>query len=152
MLNILIRSYQPADFERLTVLWRIAREQATPQFQREKGHFFYEDQDYFLNHILAENAVWVAEVDHTPVAFMAICEDFIDQLYVHPNFWRQGIGRALLEHARKLSPARLWLYTLQENAKARAFYRKNGFKAAAFGFSPAPENAPDVRYVWESGD
>lgn len=143
-----IRLYQPSDFERLTVIWRIARERATPQFQRTKGYFFYEDQAYFQHHILAENTVWVAVVQDQPVGFMAIQADFIDQLFIHPDYWRQGIGRALLAHARQMSPSGLWLYTLQENLNARVFYRKNGFRAVHFGFSSPPENEPDVKYAW----
>jgi GNAT superfamily N-acetyltransferase len=79
---------------------------------------------------------------------MAIKEDFIDHLYVHPDHWRKGLGLQLITHARSLSPKRLWLYTLQINTNARAFYEKNGFKPIEFGVSPAPENEPDVKYEW----
>jgi putative acetyltransferase len=149
--KILIRAYRPEDFDALTILWRIAREKSLPEFQRAKGHFFYEDQDYFRDHVLKENHVWVAEIDPRPVAFMAIRNDFIDHLYVHPDHQNRGIGRALLEHARQFSPEHLWLYTLQANVNARAFYEKYGFTAEKFGFSPPPENEPDVEYHWREG-
>ena len=32
--------------------------------------------------------------------------------------------------------------------RARAFYERRGFRAVAFGRSPAPENEPDVKYAW----
>ena len=83
-----------------------------------------------------------------PLGFMAIRDDFIDHLYIHPDHWRQGIGVQFLARARALSPRHLWLYTLQINTNARAFYEKNGFKAVEFGISPAPENEPDVKYDW----
>jgi len=143
-----IREYRPDDFDALTIVWRISREKFLPEFQREKGHFFYEDQNYFQNHILQNNQVWVVESEQRPVAFMAISKDFIDQLYIHPDYQRRGIGQALLDFARTLSPDHLWLYTLQVNVGARAFYEKNGFVAEKFGFSPPPENAPDVEYHW----
>jgi putative acetyltransferase len=147
-----IRSYQPADFDALIILWRIAREKSLPDFQVRKGYFFYEDMDYFREHILAENTVWVAEDERgRPVAFMAVKEDFIDHLYVHPAHWREGIGEQLLNFARTLSSRHLWLYALQVNLNARAFYEKNGFKAVAFGVSPAPESEPDVKYEWFKG-
>jgi GNAT superfamily N-acetyltransferase len=144
----LIREYRPDDFDAVTILWRISREKSLPEFQREKGHFFYEDQNYFQNHILQKNQVWVVESGQQPEAFMAMNKDFIDQLYVHPDFQRRGIGRALLGFARKLSPDHLWLYTLQMNVGARAFYEKNAFVAEKFGMSPPPENEPDVEYHW----
>ena len=143
-----IREYQAEYFDLVTILWRIAREKSLPEFQREKGHFFYEDRDYFRDHILVNNQVWVVVANNDPVAFMAINKDFIDHLYIHPDHQRRGMGKALLDFARRLSPDHLWLYTLQINLNARAFYEKNGFVAEKFGFSPPPENEPDVEYHW----
>ncbi|HEX5809520.1 MAG TPA: GNAT family N-acetyltransferase [Anaerolineales bacterium] len=144
-----IREYRPGDFDALVILWRISREKSLPQFfNNEKSHFFYEDLDYFRDHVLKENKVWVLEIEQRPVAFMAIKDDFIDHLYVHPDYQNRGIGKAFLQHARQLSPDHLWLYTLQANVNACAFYEKNGFVAEKFGFSPPPENEPDVEYHW----
>jgi ribosomal protein S18 acetylase RimI-like enzyme len=88
------------------------------------------------------------DIDNRPVAFMAMNQEFVDQLYIHPDFWRQGIGNALLKVAREQSPEHVWLYTLQVNVNARAFYEKNGFVAEKFGVSPPPESEPDVEYHW----
>ena len=148
MIDIVIREYRASDFDAVTILWRISREKSLPDFQQEKGHFFYEDRDYFKNHVLKDNKIWVAELDAQVVAFMAMNRDFVDQLYIHPDHWRQGIGQALLDVARERSPEHVWLYTLQINANARAFYEKNGFVAEKFGVSPPPESEPDVEYHW----
>ena len=125
--SFIIRDYRPEDFDAVTILWRVAREKSLPEFQRAKGHFFYEDQDYFRDHVLKENHVFVVEVDERPVAFMAMRDDFIDHLYVHPDYQNRGIGKDLLALARQRSPEHIWLYTLQINRNARAFYEKNGF-------------------------
>jgi ribosomal protein S18 acetylase RimI-like enzyme len=146
--TILIRDYRSEEFDALTILWRISREKSLPEFQRTKGHFFYEDQDYFRDHVLKEDRVFVAEMDGKPVAFMAMQGEFIDHLYVHPAYQNRGVGKALLDYARQLSPEHIWLYTLQINTNARAFYEKNGFHAEKFGMSPPPENEPDVEYHW----
>lgn len=143
-----IREYQTDDFDAVTQLWRRAREVALPEFQRTKGYSFEMDCAYFRDHLLPNHQVWVVEMDNLPVAFMAIKDDFIDHLYVAPGFWRMGIGRALLAHARMLSPQRLRLFTLQINVNARAFYEKNGFTVLKLGISPAPESEPDVEYIW----
>jgi len=146
--EIIIWEFRADDFDAVTVLWRIAREKSLPEFQREKGYFFFEDQNYFRDHVLKKNKVWVVEADSHPVAFMAMENDFIDQLYIHPEYQRRGIGKALLDFARRQSPDHVWLYTLQININARAFYEKNGFVAEKFGISPAPELEPDVEYHW----
>jgi len=148
--DFIIREYGDDDFDAVTILWRIAREKSMPEFQWTKGHFFYEDRDYFKNHIIKDNDIWVVEFDNHLVAFMAMAGDFIDQLYVHPDHWRRGIGFSLLQFARKRSPDHVWLYTLQVNVNARAFYEMNGFKAEKFGVSPAPESEPDVEYHWRA--
>ncbi len=147
-MNLIIRPYISDDYEAVTILWRRAREQAFPDFQRRKGHTFDEDQAYFRDVILVNNDVWIAEVDGAPAAFMAIAGDFIDQLYVAPDHQRLGLGKALLDHAKSLSPEHLRLYTLQINTNGRAFYEKNGFRVVKLGFSPAPESEPDVEYHW----
>ena len=146
--NFFIRDYRPEDFNAVTILWRISREKSLPEFQNAKGHFFYEDQDYFRDHILKENKVFVVESGQRPIAFMAIKDEFVDQLYVHPDYQNHGVGKALLDYARKLSPEHVWLYTLQINLNARAFYDKNGFIVEKYGISPPPESEPDVEYHW----
>lgn len=148
-MKIMPRLYIDDDFMSLVVLWRIAREKSAPDLQRRKGHFFYENVAYFRENILVENTVWVVDDEQAhPVAFMAINNDFIDQIFVHPDHWRQGIGEALIHFARTLSPQHLWLYTLQDNVNARTFYEKNGFVVTKLGISPPPENEPDVKYEW----
>jgi ribosomal protein S18 acetylase RimI-like enzyme len=150
--HFIIRDYRPEDFDAVTILWRVAREKSLPEFQRAKGHFFYEDRDYFRDHMLLENQVFVVESAEVPVAFMAMRAEFIDHLYVHPDFQNRGIGKMLLDYARQLSPGHVWLYTLQINMNARAFYEKNGFTAEKFGVSPPPESEPDVEYHWRNPD
>lgn len=146
--DFLIREYREEDFDAVTILWRVAREKLLPDGVTDTGHCFYEDQDYFCNQILKKNRVWVVELDRRPVAFMAMEDNFIDQLYVHPDYQRRRIGEALLAFARERSPEHLWLFTLQANVQARAFYEKNGFAAEKLGFSSPPENEPDVEYHW----
>jgi ribosomal protein S18 acetylase RimI-like enzyme len=147
-MSLILREYTPADFEAVTRVWRRALEDNFPEFMRTKGHTPEEDRAYFRDVILVRNRVWLAELDGQVCGFMAIQGDLIDHLYIDPDFQRRGIGKALLEHARSLSPDSLFLYTFQSNARGRAFYEKNGFRAVRFGVSPPPESEPDVEYRW----
>jgi len=146
--EFIIREYRREDFDAVTILWRISREKSLPEFQLEKGHFFFEDRDDFQKHIVKNNQIWVVESQNYPVGFMAMNNDFVDQLYIDPDYQRRGIGRSLLNLARERSPDHVWLYTLQVNVSAREFYEKHGFVAEKFGVSPPPESEPDVEYHW----
>ena len=46
-------------------------------------------------------------------------------LYVRSSWWGSGIGQALLDDVLAHRPATLWV--LEDNARARAFYARNGF-------------------------
>ena len=91
----LIREYRSEDFDAVTFLWRFAREKLLPEGVTDTGHCFYEDREYFRSQILKKDRIWVVEIDNRPAAFMAVENDFIDQLYVHPRYQRRGIGETL---------------------------------------------------------
>lgn len=144
----MIRPYRDGDFETVTSFWHEAMRVAMPELEARMGHTLQDAREYFRKTILVENQIWVYESEDIPVGYLGIRGEFIDRLYVDPLHHRRGIGQALLDKARSLSPNHLWLYTHQANRVARAFYEKNGFVAEKFGFSPAPENEPDVEYHW----
>lgn len=52
-------------------------------------------------------------------------------LFVHPDAWRAGVGRALTDAAvddlRAHGCDRVNLWVIEANARARAFYRRYGF-------------------------
>ena len=80
----------------------------------------------------------------------------LDQLYVHVDYQRNGIGGQFIKFAKEQSPSGLELYTFQLNTQAQAFYKKHGFVEKARGVAslndnPWAENAEqlaDVRFVW----
>jgi putative acetyltransferase len=144
----MIRPYREEDFELVVRFWFDAVQIAEPELVKRMKYEFQGAREFFKNVVVPENKIWVYELDQNPVGFIAMQNDFIDRLYVHPDFHRQGIGGALIEFARTLSPQHLWLYTDQANKMSRAFYEKHGFVAEKFGVSPPPESEPDVEYHW----
>ena|SRR5438105_10976386 len=78
--------------------------------------------------------VFVAEVAGSVTGFAAILprgdgNSELDALFVEPRVWRQGIGRALVEHAcsaaRSIGAGSIHVVG---NPHAEAFYRSCGFK------------------------
>jgi GNAT superfamily N-acetyltransferase len=83
-----------------------------------------------------------------PVGYIFLDEDQLDDLYVLPDWWRLGIGSALLATAKSLSPERLELSTFQQNMRARAFYEARGFREVGRTDGKNEEGVPDVQYEW----
>ena len=108
--------------------------------------------EIFRNVILKNCDVWIYESGGAIAGFIAMKDSYVDRLYIDPKFQRSGIGTALLEYAKKLSPRGLELHTHQQNQRACRFYEKHGFVAVKFGISPPPESLPDVEYHWRPGD
>ncbi len=87
--------------------------------------------------------------DRTVAGFLARDGSFIHALYVLRRWQGQGIGRALLEHA-KAQAASLVLQTFQANTAARQFYASQGFRVDGQGDgSQNDEGLPDLRLIWE---
>jgi len=99
--------------------------------------------------VMRRCGVWIARRGGRVVGFMALDGDDLDQLYVLPGHYRQGIGSRLLALAKQQSPGRLRLFTFQRNTRARAFYELHGFQAVDLNDgSRNEEREPDMRYEW----
>jgi GNAT superfamily N-acetyltransferase len=73
-------------------------------------------------------------------------------LYVTPQHWSTGVGRALtgavIDALRAAGYRRVVLWTLAENARARRFYVKAGFAPdGAINILPGLGNVEELRYV-----
>lgn len=79
---------------------------------------------------------WVAEVDGRLAGSLTLWdvvgEGEIANVAVHPDFWRQGVGRALvqtaLDKAAELGFARVMLEVRASNEAAQTLYRSFGFE------------------------
>jgi GNAT superfamily N-acetyltransferase len=94
---------------------------------------------------------WVASVNGKIAGILVMEGEEVDQLFLLPAMQRRGVGGLLLNHAKKLRPERLRLWTFQRNSPARRFYEKRGFVAIEFtDGSRNMEREPDVLYEWTS--
>jgi GNAT superfamily N-acetyltransferase len=104
--------------------------------------------DYVSGRLMSTNDVWVAEEDGKVVGYTAFNDDWVNQLYVHPDSQGRGVGPRLLAQAMADGqPKQLWAF--QQNARARKFYEDRGFVAVEFTDGAGnEEKTPDVRYEW----
>jgi GNAT superfamily N-acetyltransferase len=135
------------DVAEITGLYLAARSDALPYLPRL--HTDEQVQDWIIDTITRRCRVWVARHDDQVLGFLALDGDELDQLYLRPGHYRQGVGSRLLALAKRESPGRLRLYTFQRNTRARAFYEAHGFRIVELnGGSRNEEREPDVQYEW----
>jgi GNAT superfamily N-acetyltransferase len=103
---------------------------------------------YFATVVLPTLEVWVVEADSAIVALMVLRDDWIDHLYVDPDWIGCGLGSQLLTLAKTLRPSALHLWTFESNTRARRFYERHGFVAVDRTDGDNEEGAPDIRYRW----
>ena len=124
-----------------------ARAQAMPRLARP--HTDDETRKWFAGVVgNRRSAWWVARLAGRVVGYMVVDGERLDHLYVHPEAQGRGVGSALLNKARELSPRRIALATFQSNVRARAFYERHGFRVVGLTEGENEEAEPDVRYVW----
>ncbi|KIL78955.1 GNAT family N-acetyltransferase [Bacillus badius] len=142
--HIKVIDYQPEYAEQTVNMWRDSKEKAIGQ----KDMHSFENHIYFLNHLLPEqHQVELALIDEHVVGMIAYNTREINQLYIHVNYQKMGIGQLLLNKAKAQADGRLTLYTFEINENAQRFYEKNGFRIIAKGHENE-ENLPDIQYEW----
>jgi GNAT superfamily N-acetyltransferase len=77
---------------------------------------------------LFDGEVWVGCFGETIVGFVASAENEVTWLYVDPEYYRQGIGRALLRHAISRCGKRIHTTALKGNERALQLYLSEGFR------------------------
>ena len=105
---------------------------------------------YFATVVLPNREVWVVEMRQRIVALLVLENDWVDQLYVDPEWTGCGFGSQLIAVAKTRHPSGVNLWTFQSNVKARRFYERHGFRAIEVTDGDNEERAPDVRYRWSS--
>jgi len=136
------------ELEAVVRAWRRSRDANQPWLEARMSYAPAQDLAFFRDVIAEKCEVWLAARGGEVLGLLALHDGFVEQLYVDPPAWRQGVGRELIAHAMARFPAGLSLYTHQRNQRARAFYERLGFRPVAFGVSPSPECEPDVKYAW----
>jgi putative acetyltransferase len=133
MLTILIRPYKASDVASVISLFRRSvRGIAARDYDRLQIRAWAPDiiDEEKFGHRRESKATWVAEVEGRIGGFSDLAPDgHVDSLYVHPDFQRRGVARALLQYveqeARAIDLRRL--YT-EASITARPAFEAVGFR------------------------
>ena len=135
------------DVAEITDVYLAARMDALPYLRRL--HTDEQVRAWIADTVIRRCRVWVARRDGCVLGFLVLDGENLDQLYLRPDHYRQGIGSRLLALAKREAPRRLRLLTFQRNAHARAFYEAHGFRVVDFSDgSRNEEREPDAQYEW----
>ncbi|ATG46350.1 GNAT family N-acetyltransferase [Celeribacter ethanolicus] len=126
--HLTLRRFEAGDTMVLSHIWRAASERAHPFFSQEQ----LDQQQALVEQVYLPKAeTWVALRGAVPLGFIGLLPDaevaIIGGLFVAPEAQGQGIGRMLVDHARRLKH-RLSLEVYETNASARDFYARLGFR------------------------
>jgi GNAT superfamily N-acetyltransferase len=96
--------------------------------------------------------VLVAERAEEAVGVALARPEWLEGLYVAPEWWGKGVADELharaLEVVRELGSAQIHLWVLEENARARRFYERRGWREnGQTRVVPFPPNPLDVGYT-----
>ena len=148
MAGLVVRRMEPEELPAVVDVWYQSLSDSLHWLKPEQRSSEAESRAFFRNVVATSSELWVAERDGRILGVLAMHGDEVGRLYVDTPAQGKGVGSALLDRAKALSPEGLSLVTLQRNEQARRFYEQRGFVAYDHGCSPAPENEPDVWYRW----
>jgi putative acetyltransferase len=146
----LLRNAYPADVAAITTIFLEARATSMAYVPTLYNHA--EIRDWVANDLMNRCKVIVACIDRLVVGFTVRREDWLEQLYIHPDQQSRGIGALLVEQAKRASSGTLRLHVFQQNLRARHFYARHGFTVECLrDKSQNEEQVPDMVCLWRAG-
>ena len=108
--------------------------------------------DAFSPGLLTKRRVLVAEDGGELVGYLTMGEDgVLPAIYLAPRSRGRGIGKAMIDRAKEISPGHIELTVFEPNRSAQRFYLREGFVPVPEGRNEeTPEGVPTLRLRWEA--
>ena len=121
-----IRNFQPADWDSICEIHDLARPDELKGSCDPRG-FVPIREDPEIEHLITCQKIVAVDGDRV-VGFIGVDQEYVGWLYIHPNYYRQGLGRRLLQAGLKLTPEKAWTIALDNNLPALTLYQSEGFR------------------------
>lgn len=124
--GVSLRQFRPGDWEQVCAVHDAAR----PDELRgscDPRAFVPLQQDPEAAELRSSD-ITVAEASGRVIGFGAVDGSYLGWLYVHPDHYRQGIGRALLNEVLQQVEGAAWTIVLAGNKPAIRLYQEFGFR------------------------
>jgi putative acetyltransferase len=142
-----LRRYEPRDEDASVALWLRTWQKTYPELDFAERLDWWRER--WRNELLPVAEVVIAEADGTMIGFVTVDPRtlYLDQIVVAPEYWRSGVGAALIAEAKRISPAGLDLDVNIDNVRAIGFYRRLRFLITGAGVNPI-SGKPVHRMSW----
>jgi putative acetyltransferase len=142
-----LRRYDARDEAAAIGLWLRTWQAAYPQIDFAERLDWWRER--WRNELAPACEIMIADSDSGMIGFVTVDPKtrYLDQMVVAPEQWRSGVGAALIDEAKRISPQGLDLDVNIDNARAIGFYRRQGFSITGAGVNPISGN-PVHRMSW----
>jgi putative acetyltransferase len=141
-----LRPYRPSDEDAAIALWLKTWRETYPSIDFAARVPWWRER--WRNELVPNAAIIVAEEAGTLAGFVTIdAQAYLDQLVVAPEHWGSKLADALVDEAKRLSPASITLLVNDDNTRAIRFYERNGFVHAGHDVNPT-SGRPVLKMVW----
>ena len=142
-----LRPYRVEDEDVSIELWRQTWQQAYPSIDFAARVAWWRER--WRNELVPNAQIIVAEQASALIGFVTIDDKgYLDQLVVSPDHWGSELANALVDEAKRLSPAGVTLLVNKDNSRAIRFYERNGFVHAGEDVNPT-SGRPVLKMVWK---
>jgi putative acetyltransferase len=130
-----LRPYRADDEAASIALWQRTWQLAYPSIDFAKRLDWWRAR--WRDEMVPVASIIVAERHGELIGFVTIDPTgYLDQLVVSPEHWGAGLADALVDEAKRLSPAGVTLKVNADNFRAIRFYERNGFVDAGEDSNP----------------
>jgi putative acetyltransferase len=144
-----LRAYTAGDEDAAIELWRRTWQTHYPHIDFGSRVSWWRER--WRTELVPQAKIAVAEMDGVIEGFVTIDpkSGYLDQIVVAPEFWGSNVASMLLDEAKRIAPVKIELLVNKDNARAIAFYEKNGFTYAGEDVNPV-SGRPVNRMRWQA--
>lgn len=130
MSGVRLRPYQPSDENEAIALWQRTWQATYPDIDFAARLAWWRDR--WRTELVPNAEIVVADTDGRMIGFVTVDRrtHYLDQIVVAPESWGGDVAPALMDEAKRVSPAGLDLHVNQDHARAVRFYQRQGFAIA----------------------
>ena len=125
----MIRNFKESDMHDIEAVYEKSNNAVSLKVSPD---FFKKDKKNFISSTLRSCKNSVYEINGKVVGVISSSADYIEGLFVLPEFWNRGIGTELLNYATD-GKDEVFLQVYADNERSVQFYRKNGFEITGNG-------------------